>query len=63
MAGFERVFRRLAASGCIDESSGLAAFAVLAIRRNPSLSGLRQRFQTEPSVYMSFDILDAQRCA
>ena len=49
MAGFERVFRRLAASGCIDESSGFACFAVLAIRRNPSLSGLRQRFQTEPS--------------
>ena len=49
VAGFERVFRTLAASGWIDKSRGFACFAVLVRPRNPALSGLRQRLQTEPS--------------
>ncbi|MCH8193662.1 MAG: carbohydrate binding family 9 domain-containing protein [Planctomycetes bacterium] len=44
----ERPFSRLAASGCIDDKTNIACFAVFARRKNGSLSGRRRCFQAEP---------------
>ena len=41
-SGFERPFFRLAASGCIDDKTNIACFAVFARRKNCSLSGRRR---------------------
>ncbi len=41
---------RLPASGCIDDKTNIACFAVFARRKNCSLSGRRRSFPTEPSI-------------
>jgi hypothetical protein len=46
-SGFERPFFRLAASGCIDDTSNTACFAVFARRKNCSLSGRRWSSPTD----------------
>ena len=48
-SGFERPFFRLATSGCIDDKTNIACFAVFARRKNCSLSGQRRSFPTEPN--------------
>ena len=45
-SGFERPFFRLAASGCIDDRTDIACFAVFARRNNCSLSGRRRNSPT-----------------
>jgi len=45
-SGFERPFSRLAASGCIDDRTNIACFAVFAKRKNGSLSGRRRNSPT-----------------
>ncbi len=45
-SGFERPFFRLAASGCIDDKTNIACFAVFARRQNYSLSGRRRNSPT-----------------
>ena len=44
----EQPFSRLAASGCIDDKTNIACFAVFARRKIRSLSGRRRGLQTEP---------------
>jgi len=46
-SGFERPFFRLAASGCIDDKTNIACFAVFARRKNCSLSGRRRNSPTD----------------
>jgi hypothetical protein len=46
--GFEQPFLRLTASGCIDDKTNIACFAVFVRQKNCSLSGRRGTFQTEP---------------
>jgi hypothetical protein len=46
-SGFERPFFRLAASGCIDDKTNIACFAVFASRKNCSLSGRRRSSPTD----------------
>ena len=41
---------RPAASGCIDDRTNIACFAVFARRKNCSLSGRRRSFPTKPSL-------------
>ena len=57
-SGFERPFSRLTASGCIDDKTNppLADFAVLARRKNCSLSGRRRGFPTEPNILLAVGI-------
>jgi hypothetical protein len=46
-SGFERPFFRLAASGCIDDKTNIACFAVFASLKNDSLSDRRQNSPTD----------------
>ncbi len=47
-SGFERLAFRLAASGCIVDTTNIACFAVFARRKNGPLSGRRRNFPTKP---------------
>ncbi len=54
-SGFERLISRLPASGCIDDKTNIACFAVFVRRKNCSLSGRRRSFPTEPTQIMPFE--------
>ena len=56
LSGFERPFFHLAASGCIDDRTNIACFAVFARRKNRSLSGRRRGFQTEPMQFFRWPL-------
>ena len=47
-SGFERLVFRLTASGCIDDKTNIACFAVFARRKNARSRTRRWSFQTEP---------------
>ena len=48
---------RLAASGCIDDRTNIACFAVFASRKNCSLSGRRRSFPTKPGKKLSVKLV------
>ena len=52
-SGFERPFFRLATSGCIDDRTNIACFAVFARRKNDALSGQRSGMPTEPVIMLT----------
>jgi hypothetical protein len=54
-SGFERPFFRLAASGCIDDKTNIACFAVFARRKNDSLSGRRRNSPTDSQAHKGPD--------
>ncbi len=56
-SGFDRPFFRLAASGCIDDTTNIACFAVFARRKNCSVSG-RRRDSTTGSLHCEVNDYD-----